>query len=679
MKIATKNLRVLTWTITTILIIAGLSILWNRLTIPPRLPLQNLNPGQALNLELIKQLGGGVSSGQTKPLIMKENLVYIGMGPRLAVIDISNPSNITLVGQSELIPDNIGEAVMVANYVYIAPGVYGDEDGNAQKLHIVDVSRPKEPEYVASYAPQEQRVSSVYAFDNYLYVTTKNIKSDPYSYDGNLYILNISNPTEPKEIGRYKFDAGIADIAASGNYIYVATNTPGLRVLDISNLRHPKEIKKLYSSGAGDKLAISGNYLYLSGSTKNITWSFHVLDISNPREPREVSLREQKAVQLASVYQNIAYFWSMGDQESITFVDINNPQRPRDITTQKFVGRVISIQENLAFVMDTNRLRLFDVSDPIQPTELGSYAALVPDNIQAELYFDGTKGLIPVNNDIYFLDFSNPSSPVLKNVYHNDDLNSVMKLYGDFVYIDTYLPSYYEALDISDPIKPAIIWRHESWDENNQPFVLVVEGKYAYLINPIDGFYTYEISDPASPKFINLQKDLKGFDGFDDYAVSGNYLYILNGRDIHILDITDPTAIVETGVFRFPPDQSGYMRITIIDDLAFLDNSMYSGSDPAKLTILDVSEVSQPKLITSFYWSDYSSIDGFDKQAVFINDYSGLHILDFSNPKAPKEIGYYGLKQDAHGPDSMALGQNNFVYVASYPDGLYVFRYLLSK
>ena len=670
----TKNRKMVVWVFVFFLGIMGSYALWNKLTIPPRLPLKNIKPGESLNFEFVKQLGGSVSSSQTKPIVMKGNLVYAGMGPRLAILDISNPSDISLVGQSDIIPDKIGEIVMVGDYVYIAPGIYGGTKGGSQELHILDVSNPKEPQYLAKYSPYGQKVGSVYVIGNYLYVTARNIDSDPYSSNKYLHILDISNPTDLKEIGHYDFNTGIFDLTTFENYIYVASNEPGLRVLDISSPQDPKEFTILYPTGRVHKLIVSGNYLYLSGSIKGTPSQFHALDISNPRQPVEIGVQKESDALQSSIYQNIAYFWSGGAQRTISFVDISNPKEPRNIAIHEFDGRVVSVQENVAFVMDAHRLVLFDLSNPLKPVELGSYITLTPDDTLPEFYLAETKGIMPVSTDMFILDFSKPLSPVIANRYLVGYGYAVESVHKEFVYMVS--TKGIQVLDILDPTEPAIVWRHDRYDKNDKPFILATAEKYAYLINPTDGFYVYDITNSGNPTLISHQPDLKGFDSFDDFAAMGNYLYILDGRELHILDASDPTTIAEVSLYKFPSNQSGYRRIKIIDDLAFLDNSLYDGTDPATLTILNMSDPVKPSVITSYYWGEYSAIRGDSKQTVFINDYTGLHVIDFSNPRKPREIGYYGIDQYGTSPYGLELGQDNLVYMVGYPNGLYVLRYL---
>jgi hypothetical protein len=661
----------------------GLYIVRVNLANPARLPVRSLYLSESLNVELVEQLGGGISSGQVKPLAVRGNLVYSGMGPRLVVLDISDPSHISILGQSDIIPGMIGEIALMGNYVYIASGPHGDNEGNNQKLHIVDVTDPAQPRYVASYAPEGKSVSSVFVSEDYLFITAMDMDGGRRSPDGDFYILDPSNPEQPKELGHYVFRTGISDIETLGQYVYLSTNEPGLQILDISDAREPSLVEALYPSTSGGEIVLKGNYLYIDISSKEIPWGFDILDVSNPKAPLKVASHnlDINASKLVSVYQNIAYFFSLGSQDSITYFDISDPNNPIDLGTQEFEGRVVSIYDHLAFIMDGSRFKIFDITDPSNPAEIGSYSAFVPEEGWPALYLSETIGIVPVSSSdwsgLYILDFSQPTLPVIRKLYNIEDLRNVIGVNEGIVYYTTFAPSnYYGALDISDPGKPDVVWRNDIWDDKGNPFFLMVEGNYAYWINADEGIYLQDISDPANPKPISHQEELKGFDGFLKSAIYGNYMYILDGRELHVLDISEPTTIARVGIYNFPADQSGYSTITIIDGLAFVDNSLFSGSNPTKLLIFDLSDPPNLKLITSYDWSGYSAIEGISRSRIFINDHSGLHVVDFSEPKEPIEIGYYGIDQYGAGLFSLVLGEENIIYVSSYPNGLYVLRYL---
>ncbi|MGB9879650.1 MAG: hypothetical protein ACPLRM_02695, partial [Anaerolineae bacterium] len=79
---------------------------------------QSSDGGQALSeveMEVLGQMGGAV-----RTVAVKGQYAYIGLGPRLAVLNIANRSNPQLVGQTGWLPDVV-QAVAVSptlSYVY---------------------------------------------------------------------------------------------------------------------------------------------------------------------------------------------------------------------------------------------------------------------------------------------------------------------------------------------------------------------------------------------------------------------------------------------------------------------------------------------------------------------------------------------------------------------------------
>ncbi len=74
---------------------------------------------------------------------MQGDYAYIGIGPRLAILNITDPILPTLAGQTAVLPGIVKDVVVVGNYAYVA-------DGNAG-LRIIDVSLPSAPIEVGFY------------------------------------------------------------------------------------------------------------------------------------------------------------------------------------------------------------------------------------------------------------------------------------------------------------------------------------------------------------------------------------------------------------------------------------------------------------------------------------------------------------------------------------------------
>ena len=104
---------------------------------------------------------------------------------------------------------------------------------------------------------------------------------------------------------------------------------------------------------------------------------------------------------------------------------------------------------------------------------------------------------------------------------------------------------------------------------------------------------------------VNFQKELAGYElsvGF----IEEQHFYGFGEEDVSIFDASDPMNIVEVRKI----DQRYYQKITLVGDLAFLDNSSYSRTEPATLSILDLSTPATPDLVNSYHWPQWAKISG---------------------------------------------------------------------
>jgi len=94
--------------------------------------------GQCAPAELAGQWGG-----PTYAVAVVGNIAYIGSGPRLLVIDISDPANPTLLGQSPVLGDIVQDVVVSSGYAYVADGEAG--------LQVINIADPANPVRVGGY------------------------------------------------------------------------------------------------------------------------------------------------------------------------------------------------------------------------------------------------------------------------------------------------------------------------------------------------------------------------------------------------------------------------------------------------------------------------------------------------------------------------------------------------
>lgn len=72
------------------------------------------------SLSLVNQIGGEVQA-----VSVQGNIAYVGIGPRLVILDISNPVSPQRIGQSDLLPGRIFRLAINGNYAYATTGYAG--------------------------------------------------------------------------------------------------------------------------------------------------------------------------------------------------------------------------------------------------------------------------------------------------------------------------------------------------------------------------------------------------------------------------------------------------------------------------------------------------------------------------------------------------------------------------
>jgi hypothetical protein len=196
----------------------------------------------AFRLERVGQIGG-----VTYAVTVSGGRAYMGIGPHLAIMDVSNPTYPLFLGQSDILGAFVRDVAVRGNYAYVANGVAG--------LHIFDITNPAHPLEVGSYDTPGWSVG-VDVSGNYAYVTDG---------DNGLLVFDIVNPAHPLLIGHY---TGAAyRIALAGKYAFVVSGN-ALHMINIADPTHPYEARSYTGDGyeSFDDVAVAGNYVYTFGN-----------------------------------------------------------------------------------------------------------------------------------------------------------------------------------------------------------------------------------------------------------------------------------------------------------------------------------------------------------------------------------------------------------------------------
>jgi hypothetical protein len=243
-------------------------------------PTPTISPEANVVLERVAQLGGSING-----ITIVGDVAYVGMGPRVAAIDISQHDSPMLVGQSELMPGLVTQLVQVSKgatpLLAVAAGKY---------LVIIDISSPNALKSVnqlelpgsVSALVWDPNLGIVYAGGSIYqapFEYTGFIAALPFTLDHQLTLLNsIPLPEQPFCLALGEGSLYVGTVSNTGGLYRIALNAPG--VLSTPHL--------VIASNTADgftpySLQVVGDRLYAG-----VNMDLQAYDITDPDKPTQV-------------------------------------------------------------------------------------------------------------------------------------------------------------------------------------------------------------------------------------------------------------------------------------------------------------------------------------------------------------------------------------------------------
>lgn len=155
-----------------------------------------------------------VPSERVLGVAISGNTVYISGSHGLHIVDVSTATTPTQRGSHPGLVGWSNDVVVVGNTAYLADGLFGFGG-----LSIINVSNPAAPRMLGSIdlgSTDHLAISGRYAYA---------------AVGSDLYMVDVSNPTNPQRVGAYNIFTGICGLAAVDNYVYIAAGDNGLIIL----------------------------------------------------------------------------------------------------------------------------------------------------------------------------------------------------------------------------------------------------------------------------------------------------------------------------------------------------------------------------------------------------------------------------------------------------------------
>ncbi|HAB15933.1 MAG TPA: hypothetical protein DCE44_05730, partial [Verrucomicrobiales bacterium] len=242
-------------------------------------------------------------------------------------------------------------------------------------LQIVDIKDPDFPTPITTVPLLSTLRQDLALKDGYLLLAER---------EKGIGILDVRNPEKPIRLSSYRFPQNRADVVTLnvvGNRAFVGNGSYGFAVLNVEDPTRPVMISALDTSGLAAGIWLQDQWAYVADWASGLK----VIDIANLSTPRLVG---RYPAQDATVYYydlvgRGGYAYLTREFSGLLTFDVRQPLAPSSVQTNRgsifgleLAGQTLFAADNAtqAGAQQTRGIRLFDVSRPEAPQDIGRFA-----------------------------------------------------------------------------------------------------------------------------------------------------------------------------------------------------------------------------------------------------------------------------------------------------------------
>ncbi len=640
-------------------------------TAPLPLPRPTGTPfANEVTFEILGQLGGYANA-----VAVKDKVAYLGVGPQVLILDVSNPAMPRQIGQSGTFSGFVWDIAIAGDLVYVAAGNAG--------LRIMDLTKPLQPRRIDD-TPSEGSFEKIIIQGSVAFVAEV-LQKYPVRQDV-IRLFDVSDPGNPHELNSTLYGR-LLDV--QGGQVYAIQDG----VLTVTDISLPMSLK-VTDTGLKNVSAVAGRFVYTLDVMNRMLGIVDLSDLGNPQPRGSLKLSTNLFGQLEGVIKispELIYVKNTFQGESgfissaLFLVDVSNPDSPQqsgswsgsDETSDygsifgSFAGEALEgnfLYLTLGNIYSGNGLWIVDMHDPTHLHKVGSFSALT-----------GALNAISFDRFAYVLRFGFPNDLVaidltnLNNIQERkavDDVSSFkeMPLKGHYLYFPGTQAT---ILDLADPTSPLRIDNPASGMENSSN--IQVAGEHACVSNSNGGLTFVDLSDPAQPRLIShLDTENIGYLACTDteaiYMIS-SYNKLGGVTSLHIVDISDITRPVEVFSQNLSIDYisdiaygNGYLYVTV--------SQSYVPSYHEQLLAFDVSDKAHPRQISTVEIGSHNSKISIMGHYLYLAG-EDITILDITDPVHPRPVGKTAISGDAF---RITFLKQDTLLVTVYYGGIFVLR-----
>lgn len=252
-----------------------------------------------------------------------------------------------------------------------------------------------------------------------------------------LYVINISDPRNPVELGRYNESIDhIHDIHVVENLAYLGDYTEGFKILDVSDPENLTLLGTFNDGGEVGAFEICDSLAFLADFQDGL----EIVNITDPAHPEELvqydtGLSYVFNVEVIDDYAYVSDFIS-ASQKALIILSIANLSNIEEVARYTVDGEVFFIEfvDDVAYMMCSyGGVQVFNISNPEAPTEMGSFYD-GGNAVDSDFYGDYL-AIADRDDGLEVLAVGNPASIVKIGNYFDGGSATNIKVVNDLVFV----------------------------------------------------------------------------------------------------------------------------------------------------------------------------------------------------------------------------------------------------
>jgi hypothetical protein len=535
---------------------------------------------------------GVLDVGGASALDVSGTTAYLVRSARLRIVDASDPQFPVEVGSLPL-PSGALDVAVSGDFAYVV---------RLRGLIVIDVSDPGAPRIVGSLdLPRNPAVFGVGVdvAEGVVWLRTS----------ATLMVVDVSDPTRPRVLREFAGPDG--EIAFAGGLLYYVTDGALLFIFDVSDptapvrlLRRPLDIP--LPLGPFD-VAVEGGLALVTRRGE-----LRAFDVSDPLDPVPLGSMAPggRFPHVLGSRLLLLSGGSLGVLNGLRAIDLSQPAFPRTLSTFGGASSDVEVSRGLAFLAEgglpggpgPSTFRIFDVSDPSRPVELGSAPVPHPARdveVRGRLAYVAGAGLS-------VFDVRRPDRPV-EVAFVPGDFTDV-ELSGGLALVADPRAERLRILSVLRPGRP----REIASIDAGRVMELEVARRFAYAADLDFGLRTIDFRIPRRPRELGGLETNAG--GIADVEIRGDLVaHSVFGRfsSVRLVDVSRAGQ----------PARLGTVGLAV-SGIALGDGLLFAGS-----RVFDVCDPTSPKLLggtSSAFNVDVELSDGL----AFMPGFGGVTVVD---------------------------------------------------